>query len=68
MAELVRPSESHFVLDGTELVKARERLGLSQGDFADGCGWTQQYQSQLESPEEHEISLETAKKIKAIIP
>lgn len=36
---------------GSDLVRARERLGLSQEEFAKKCGWTQQYQSKLELPD-----------------
>lgn len=44
---------------GFELAEARESLGLSQAEFAEKCGWTQQYQSQLELPGiKHRLSLE----------
>jgi len=64
---LIGPSKYHRTLDGVELTKARERLKLSQEEFADKCGWTHQYQSRLEVPEMHEISAENAEKILELI-
>ena len=68
MATLIQPSKFHFVIDGTALVKARERAGFeTQGPFAEKCGWTQQHQSQLELPGEHEIGLETAEALERVL-
>jgi predicted transcriptional regulator len=46
------------VYQGTELIKLREKTGLSQAEFAARCGWSQQYQSRLELPFEQEINLD----------
>ena len=32
-----------------DLCRLRESMGLSQAELADKCGWTQQYQSMLET-------------------
>ena len=66
MAKLIGESKFHRTLNGIELCKLRERLKLSQSSFADLCGWSRQYQSQLESPGTHEITVETANKILAV--
>lgn len=39
-----------YDFEGTDLTKAREELGLTEEEFANKCGWSQQYQSQLEIP------------------
>ncbi len=44
------------IYHGTQLVKLREKTGLTQEEFASKCGWTRQYQSRLELPFEHEIT------------
>lgn len=44
---------------GIELTRARESLGLSQAEFAERCGWTQQQQSKLEQPGiEHKLDFD----------
>ena len=67
MAKLIRPSRFHFVIDGTALVKAREKRGMTQAEFAEKCGWTQQFQSKLEQPTEHEISREAGQSLERVL-
>jgi len=67
MPELIGPSKYHRTLNGVELLKAREDMGLSQAQFADMCGWSHQYQSRLEVPEEHEISKDNAERIEKVV-
>jgi transcriptional regulator with XRE-family HTH domain len=49
----LRPDVNYFT--GVELVEARERFGLTQEQFAELCGWTQQYQSDLENTPRHDL-------------
>ena len=60
---LIKPSKKHFTVDGTELVAARERMGLNQTQFGKLCNWTPQHQCKLEKPGDHDITSETANKI-----
>ena len=55
---LVSACEDHRMIDGTELVKAREGLFLNQAAFAARCGWSAQYQSILEQPGAHSRPIE----------
>ena len=50
MTKLRVQVREQIFFSGVEMVKAREALGLSQGEFAQKCGWTQQNQQQLELP------------------
>ncbi len=50
MAELITSAVYHRQLDRIELTRRREAQGLTQLQFADRCGWAQQYQSKLEDP------------------
>lgn len=43
--------KEQFFFSGLDLVKTREALNLSQGEFARKCGWSQQNQQQLELPD-----------------
>lgn len=63
---LITASKYHRTVDGTELVKAREGLLLNQGAFGLRCGWSQQFQSQLEAGENEITSEEAAKIMQAI--
>ncbi len=64
---LIRPSDDHRKVNGTELVEAREGLFVSQRVFAKLCGWSQPYQCQLEVPGWHEIPTEQGEKILRVI-
>ena len=64
---LIGRSKYHRTVDGTELVKAREGLFLSQAAFAALCGWSRTYQGMLEKPGEHEIPTNTACKIMEVV-
>lgn len=63
MPKLIDDSLFHKTLNGFELLRRREKAGLSQEEFAEKCDWSQQYQNQLEAPGLHEINIETAQKI-----
>ena len=65
--KVIGPSMFHRTVDGMELVKAREGLFINQQVFAHRCGWSKQYQSQIEAPGSHEITLDTAKLIEKAI-
>jgi transcriptional regulator with XRE-family HTH domain len=49
----LKPTVDHFT--GVDLVEAREYFGLTQEEFASFCGWTQQYQSDLENTPRHNL-------------
>ena len=60
---LISSSKYHRTVNGTELTRAREEVSLTQEEFAEKCEWSQQFQSQIEAPGEHEITTEAATKI-----
>ena len=64
---VIYPSKYHRAVKGTELVKCREDMGLTQTEFAEKCGWSQQFQSRIERPGEHEITIDMAEKILLLI-
>ena len=57
----------HYTYDSAELVIARETMGLSQREFAELCGWSQSYQSNLECPEGIRISKHVAFMLRYIL-
>lgn len=68
MAALVKPSKYHRSLDGGELLRRREKKGLSQERLADIIQITQQFIAQLESPGpdedwHHEVTTTLANKL-----
>ena len=65
--KLITASKYHRTLNGMVLVRLREAIGISQADFAEYCGWSQQYQAQLESPGETEIPTYSATLIAALL-
>ena len=67
MAKLIISSRFHRTLDGLEMVKKRQKAGLTQAEFAQKAGWSQQYQCQLEAPGEHEVPITVADKILEIL-
>jgi len=60
--EIIFPAKYHRSLNGFALAEARQVAGLSQEGFAKACGWSQQYQAQLEHGD-NEIWLVTAEMI-----
>lgn len=62
-SSIVKPSIWHRTIDGSQLMLAREMAGLTQQEFAELCGWSQEHQSQLERPQEYEIHIHKAEKI-----
>ena len=66
-SKLITPSTSHRSINGAELCKAREEIGLSQAAFASECGYSQQYQQQIEAPGLHEIKTAKAEQILAVL-
>ena len=66
-SKLIIPSTEHKTIDGFALSIERAKIGLSQAAFADECGYSQQYQQRLESSGLHEITLDTAEKILAVL-
>jgi transcriptional regulator with XRE-family HTH domain len=67
MAKLIDDSLYHKMLNGMELLRQREKTGLSQEHFAEECGWTQPRQAELEQIGQHEISVEAAEKIVRVL-
>lgn len=65
--KLITPSRYHRTLDGTVLAAMREEAGLTQAEFAKKCGWSQQFQSQIEAPKVHEISTLKAETVQNIL-
>jgi transcriptional regulator with XRE-family HTH domain len=61
--DIIKPAKFHRTLDGFALAQAR---GVPQKEFAEKCGWSQQYQAQLEHGE-NEISLATAETITRVL-
>jgi len=69
--ELIKPSKDHWIVISAVLIVEREKAGfLSQDAFATACGWSQQFQSQIEDiskpiehPGEHKIRITIAEKI-----
>jgi len=59
---IIFPAKYHRSLNGFALAEARQVAGLSQEGFAKACGWSQQYQAQLEHGD-NEIWLVTAETI-----
>jgi len=55
------------IIWGIELVKARERAGLTQEQLAERCGWTRGYICQLESCKEKQLSEESIKTLQESI-
>ena len=43
------PANQRYIIKIGELVAARKKIGLSQTNFAKLCGWSPQYQWQLEN-------------------
>jgi len=66
-SKLITPSKYHRTLNGTELVKWREAIGLTQAEFAERCGWSQQQQSRFETPYDHEIHISTVELILQVL-
>lgn len=64
--KLISDSMYHRTLNGMELCRRREAIGLTQFQFAKECGWSKQYQARLEVPELHEVQTETAEKIEGV--
>lgn len=64
MAKLFTESTDHKMLNGTELIKRREALGLTQAEFAGKCGWSRTTQWKLEKIGIHEVPSQTAERIK----
>ena len=64
---VITPSRFHRTVDGDALVKARQALGMSQAEFAEACQHSQQFQSQIEAPGFHEVRVEKADELSAIL-
>ena len=67
MAKLIDDSLWHRSVNGLELLRQRERIGLSQEHFAEACGWSQQRQADLEQIGWHEITQEAAETIREVL-
>lgn len=67
MAKIFRPTKHQLEYDGTDLVIARENMGLNQTDFGELCGWSAPHQCELEKPGIHYISNEKAERIEKAI-
>ena len=60
---IISQSQYHRSINGIQLAMAREKVGLSQAAFAQKCGWSQQFQSRIEAPGMHEVSISIAETI-----
>ena len=49
MDELFQLVDQRFKFQGIDLARARCRLNMNQSEFAYKCGWTAQYQWNLEN-------------------
>ena len=65
--DVITETPYHRAVSGPLLVQRREAIGLTQTRFAELAGWTQQYQSWLELPGLHEVTIDTAATIKKIL-
>jgi transcriptional regulator with XRE-family HTH domain len=63
VVQVVGPSAERRSVNGDAVSKIRGMMKISQAEFAEFCGWSQQYQCGLERPGRHERSKETADKI-----
>lgn len=50
--------KKQYYFQGLELVLEREKRGLTQVQFAEQAGWTQQQQSKMEAMIDHSITPE----------
>lgn len=50
-----KPAVHYRHVFGLDIMRARESTGLNQAEFADQCGWSQQYQQQLERPVDYDV-------------
>jgi transcriptional regulator with XRE-family HTH domain len=51
-------TKKQYYFNGLDLVVAREQLGLSQYEFSEKAGWSQQQQSKLECMVGHVLTPE----------
>ncbi len=65
--DIIVASVHHRAIDGDLLVKAREAMGLSQAQFAQKAGFSQQFQSRIESPGTYDVTTNVAKAVMDVI-
>ena len=58
--------KKQYFFQGLDLVLEREKLGLTQAEFADRAGWTQQQQSKIECMCNHALTSELEQAFKKI--
>ena len=59
MALIAKLYERRWEIDAVELLKARMKSGLNQGEFADLCGWSQPYYCKMEMGRYKTVSEDT---------
>ena len=59
--------DQRFKFTGIELARARYKLNLNQSEFAYKCGWTAQYQWNLENDTYESISEATKNVIESML-
>jgi transcriptional regulator with XRE-family HTH domain len=64
---MFRLAERRYYLDGPRLRAERHRLGFTVKEFAGQCGWSHQYQSQLECGLHVTVSEETRNVVLQVI-
>lgn len=64
---VISESQWHKSVDGNLLVKARTELGLTQEEFALLCNHTRPFQTQIERPGLHEITVYKATEISMVL-
>lgn len=61
------PSKYHKTLNGFALTRERQERRLSQFQFARECGWSQPFQSRLESRKSIEIHIDIINTIAVVL-
>ncbi|KKK77000.1 hypothetical protein LCGC14_2857990 [marine sediment metagenome] len=64
---VISESQWHKSVDGDLLVKGRAALGLTQEEFALLCDHSRQFQSRIEAPGLHEVSVSKATEISMVL-
>lgn len=63
LEDLIEPAIDHRSINGLRLISEREKRGLEAYQVAKECGWTPQYQCQLEAPGKRDIPTKNANRI-----
>ena len=65
--DIFKVIEIRYSINAAKLKAKRQQLALKQREFAALCGWTRQYQNQLENGIFDTVSEETAEIVSSVI-